>query len=150
MVADRRVSDGTRQAVLGGGRPADRPAPLAARIGPSLKEALWARFYAARQRQSAERFKHRQENLGGLAKHYSINPKTVAKWRGRSSVQDLPTGPKQAQSTVLSIADDAAASQYRRESLVVCMLPALTAAATGAGQPLLLRRGSRLIPLSGR
>ena len=45
---------------------------------------------------------HSQESLRGLAKRYGINPKTVAKWKGRSSVRDLPTGPRQAQSTVLS------------------------------------------------
>ena len=45
---------------------------------------------------------HSQESLRGLAKRYGINPKTVAKWKSRNFVQDLPTGPKQAQSTVLS------------------------------------------------
>ena len=29
---------------------------------------------------------HSQESLRGLAKRYGINPKTVAKWRKRSSV----------------------------------------------------------------
>ena len=44
---------------------------------------------------------HSQESLRTLAKRYGINPKTVAKWRQRSSVADLPTGPKQPKSTVL-------------------------------------------------
>ena len=35
-----------------------------------------------------------QESLRTLAKRHGINPKTVAKWRKRSSVADLPTGPK--------------------------------------------------------
>jgi len=34
----------------------------------------------------------------GLAQRYSINPKTVAKWKGRTSVADLPTGPKDPRS----------------------------------------------------
>ena len=38
---------------------------------------------------------HSQESLRGLAKRYGVNPKTVAKWKARSSVSDLPTGPKQ-------------------------------------------------------
>ena len=38
---------------------------------------------------------HSQESLRGLAKRYVFNPKTVAKWKARSSVSDLPTGPKQ-------------------------------------------------------
>ena len=47
---------------------------------------------------------HSQESLRGLAKRYGINPKTVAKWKSRSSVHDRPTGPKQAQSTVFEVA----------------------------------------------
>ncbi len=43
---------------------------------------------------------HSQESMRGLAERYGINPKTVAKWKARSSVHDLPTGPKQAQSTL--------------------------------------------------
>lgn len=35
---------------------------------------------------------HSQESLKGLAKRYGIDPKTVAKWRNRSSVTNLPTG----------------------------------------------------------
>ena len=34
-----------------------------------------------------------QESLRTLSKRYGINPKTVAKWKKRSSVTDLPTGP---------------------------------------------------------
>ena len=44
-----------------------------------------------------------QESLRTLAKRHGINPKTVAKWKKRRSVADLPTGPKQPTSTVLSI-----------------------------------------------
>ena len=45
---------------------------------------------------------HSQESLRALAKRYGINPKTVAKWKKRTSVADLPTGPKEPRSTVLS------------------------------------------------
>ena len=38
---------------------------------------------------------HSQESLRALAKRYGINPKTVAKWKKRTSVADLPTGPKE-------------------------------------------------------
>jgi hypothetical protein len=37
---------------------------------------------------------HSQESLRALARRYSINQKTVAKWKGRSSVADRPTGAK--------------------------------------------------------
>ncbi len=40
------------------------------------------------------------------------------KWRSRSSVQDLPTGPKQAQSTVLSAEDKAVVVAFRRHTLL--------------------------------
>ena len=40
---------------------------------------------------------HSQESLRALAKRYGINPKTVAKWKKRTSVADLPTGPKEPQ-----------------------------------------------------
>ena len=49
---------------------------------------------------------HSQESLRVLAKRYSINQKTVAKWKQRGSVADLPTGPKEPKSTVLSVEDE--------------------------------------------
>ena len=50
---------------------------------------------------------HSQESLRGLAKRYGVNPKTVAKWRARTSVSDLPTGPREPKSTVLSAEEEA-------------------------------------------
>ncbi len=44
-----------------------------------------------------------QESLRMLAGRYGINQKTVAKWKKRSTVSDLPTGPKNAKSTVSSL-----------------------------------------------
>ncbi len=43
-----------------------------------------------------------EESLRALSARYGINQKTVAKWRRRTSVADLPTGPKDAKSTVLT------------------------------------------------
>src|ERR1700687_2193360 len=48
-----------------------------------------------------------QASLRALSKRYGINQKTVAKWRKRTSVADLPTGPKEPKSTVLSIEEEA-------------------------------------------
>src|SRR5271154_4917766 len=48
-----------------------------------------------------------QESLRALAKRYGINQKTVAKWKQRETVADLPTGPKEAKSTVLSTEEEA-------------------------------------------
>ncbi len=39
---------------------------------------------------------HSEESLRALSKRYEINQKTVAKWKGRTSVADVPTGPKDA------------------------------------------------------
>jgi len=50
---------------------------------------------------------HSQESLRALATRYGINQKTVAKWRDRGSVDDLPTGPREAKSTVLSVEEEA-------------------------------------------
>src|ERR1700735_2840381 len=60
---------------------------------------------------------HSQESLRGLAKRYGVNPKTVAKWKARSSVSDLPTGPKQPRSTVLSAEEEAVVVAFRRHTL---------------------------------
>ena len=44
-----------------------------------------------------------QESLRMLATRHGINQKTVAKWKKRPTVSDLPTGPKNAKSTVSSL-----------------------------------------------
>jgi transposase InsO family protein len=59
-----------------------------------------------------------QESLRGLAKRYGINQKTAAKWKKRTSVTDLPTGPKDAKSTVLSIEEEAVVVAFRRHTLL--------------------------------
>src|ERR1700681_2604069 len=61
---------------------------------------------------------HSQESLRRLSNRYGINPKTVAKWRKRSSVADRPTGPKEPKSTVLSIEDEAIIVAFRRHTLL--------------------------------
>jgi transposase-like protein len=43
---------------------------------------------------------HSQESLRALAKRCGINQKTVAKWRKRSSLADLPTGSTEPKSTM--------------------------------------------------
>ena len=61
---------------------------------------------------------HSQESLRALSKRYGINQKTVAKWKKRVSAADLPTGPKQPKSTVLSIEDEAIVVAFRRHTLL--------------------------------
>jgi len=79
------------------------------------------KFYTAaprRRRRSVERYQHSQESLRTLATRYGINQKTVAKWKRRSSVSDLPTGPTAEASTVLSIEDEAVVVAFRRHTLL--------------------------------
>lgn len=59
-----------------------------------------------------------QESLRVLAQRYSINQKTVAKWKRRTSVQDLPTGPGEPKSTVLSLEEEAIIVAFRRHTLL--------------------------------
>src|SRR6478752_6793994 len=61
---------------------------------------------------------HSQASLRSLAKRYGINQKTVAKWKRRSSVVDLPTGPRKPRSSVLSIEDEAVIVAFRRHTLL--------------------------------
>lgn len=59
-----------------------------------------------------------QESLRVLAKRHGINPKTVAKWRSRSSTTDVRPGPKDAHSTVLSIEEEAMIVAFRKHTLL--------------------------------
>src|SRR5258708_15017213 len=61
---------------------------------------------------------HSQASLRQLAKRYGINPKTVAKWKKRPSVADLPTGPKDVKSTVLATEEEAIVVAFRRHTLL--------------------------------
>ena len=61
---------------------------------------------------------HRQESLRSLAKRHGVNPKTVAKWKKRPSVQDERTGPKEPRSTVLSLEEEAIIVAFRRHTLL--------------------------------
>jgi len=47
-----------------------------------------------------------------------INPKTVAKWRKRQTVEDQKTGPKEPRSTVLSEDEEAMIVAFRRHTLL--------------------------------
>ena len=61
---------------------------------------------------------HSQASLRTLAKRYGINQKTVAKWKRRTSVVDIPTGPKDARSTVLSLGAEAVIVAFRKHTLL--------------------------------
>jgi transposase InsO family protein len=59
-----------------------------------------------------------QESVRALASRYSINPKTASKWKNRVSVSDLPTGPREPRSTVLTPEEEAVIVAFRRYTLL--------------------------------
>ena len=59
-----------------------------------------------------------QASLAVLSKEFGINAKTVAKWRKRTFVDDLKTGPTKPRSTVLTEAEEAMIVAFRRHTLL--------------------------------
>lgn len=59
-----------------------------------------------------------QESIRTLAKRYHINPKTVAKWKKRTTVKDDTMGPKQSHSTVLNPKEEALIVAFRKQTLI--------------------------------
>ena len=61
---------------------------------------------------------HSQESIRALAGRHGINPKTVLKWKRRTSTSDAPMGPKLPRSTVLSQAEEAIIVAFRKHTLL--------------------------------
>ena len=59
-----------------------------------------------------------QASLAQLSRELGINPKTVAKWRKRATVEDRKTGPTEPRSTVLTEAEEAMVVAFRRHTLL--------------------------------
>ncbi len=59
-----------------------------------------------------------QASIRTLAKQYSINPKTVAKWKKRNTVQDADMGPKQRHSTILTTDEEVLMVAFRKRTLL--------------------------------
>ena len=59
-----------------------------------------------------------EESIRVLAQRFGINPKTVAKWKKRTTIQDQAMGPKQIQSTVLSTEEEALIVTFRKHTLL--------------------------------
>jgi len=59
-----------------------------------------------------------QESLITLSKRYSVNPKTVAKWKKRHFVHDASMGPKERRSTVLTLEEEAVVIAFRKHTLL--------------------------------
>ena len=57
-----------------------------------------------------------QASLATLSKEFGINPKPVAKWRKRETVEDQKPGPKEPRSTSLTETEEAMAVAFRRHT----------------------------------
>ncbi len=56
--------------------------------------------------------------IAQLSEQYDLNPKTVMKWRNRTSLEDMPMGPKDPCSSVLSRAQEALCVAFRKHTLL--------------------------------
>jgi transposase-like protein len=61
---------------------------------------------------------HSQESIRALARRHGVNPKTIAKWKRRTSAADAPMGPKAPRSTVLSSEEEAIIVAFRKHTLL--------------------------------
>ena len=59
-----------------------------------------------------------QASIAELSRELGINPKTVAKWRKRETVEDRKTGPREPRSTVLSEEEEANGEALAAKPLV--------------------------------
>jgi len=59
-----------------------------------------------------------QASIAELSRELGINPKTVAKWRKRQTVEDRKTGPKEPHSTVHSEDEEAMVIAFQRHTLL--------------------------------
>lgn len=59
-----------------------------------------------------------QDSIAVLSKRYSLNPKTVRKWRNRETIEDAPMGPSSPHSTSMTPLQEAAAVAFRQKTLL--------------------------------
>jgi transposase-like protein len=77
------------------------------------KRHLSARTDAATRRE----IQQSDESIRALASRLGLDPKTVAKWRGRRTTEDTRKGPKHPVSTVLTRAEEALILIFRKRTL---------------------------------
>jgi transposase InsO family protein len=93
-----------------------------------------------------------QEATRALAARYGLNPKTVAKWRERTTTADRPMGPSRPRSTVLTEAEEAIVVEFRRRTLLPlddvlgCLREAIPTLSRSALHRCLRRHGISRLP----
>ena len=87
-----------------------------------------------------------------LAARYGLNPKTVAKWRRRTTTADRPMGPSRPRSSVLTEAEEAVVVEFRRRTLLPlddvlgCLRETIPELSRGALHRCLRRHGISRLP----
>jgi transposase-like protein len=78
------------------------------------------RPHSGKRTTQAERraIRNSDESLKALSTRYGINPKTVAKWKQRTSIADLPRGPKPGQHRKLTAEEESIIVQFREHTLL--------------------------------
>ena len=93
-----------------------------------------------------------QEATRALAAQYRLNPKTVAKWRKRTTTADQPMGPSRPRSTVLTEAEEAIVVEFRRRTLLPlddvlgCLRESIPTLSRSALHRCLVRHGISRLP----
>ena len=93
-----------------------------------------------------------QEATRALAARYGLNPKTVAKWRRRTTTADRPMGPSRPRSSVLTEAEEAIVVEFRRRTLLPlddvlgCLRETLPKLSRSALHRCLVRHGISRLP----
>ncbi len=93
-----------------------------------------------------------QGTTRALAARYGLNPKTVAKWRRRTTTADRPMGPSRPRSTVLTEAEEAIVVEFRRRTLLPlddvlgCLREAIPTLSRSALHRCLQRHGISRLP----
>ena len=61
---------------------------------------------------------HSQASIRAMAERHGINPKTVAKWKKRTTTADARMGPKEPRSTLLGKEEEAICVAFRKHALL--------------------------------
>jgi transposase InsO family protein len=93
-----------------------------------------------------------QATTRALAARYGLNPKTIAKWRRRTTTADRPMGPTRPRSTVLTEAEEAIVVEFRRRTLLPlddvlgCLRETIPSLSRSALHRCLVRHGISRLP----
>ena len=96
-----------------------------------------------------------QEATRRLAARYGLDPKTVAKWRGRTTTADRPMGPARPRSSVLTETEEAIVVEFRRRTLLPlddvlgCLRETIPKLSRSALHRCLVRHGISRLPEGG-